>query len=128
MKAKRDILTEKSELKKMPYSLPDGYFEEFKAQMKPQRTLSPWKRALPYISVAASAAILIAGGLMLRQGSSPDDEFTHEDYLVFSNSMINTEYYEYDNEQYADAEMANDDIIDYLIYSGTTAEEIENCK
>ncbi len=123
----RDILAERPELRKMPYNTPEGYFEEFKSQMKPN-TRPLWKRVLPYVSVAASAALLLAGGLLLSQRSSIDDEFTHEDYLVFSNSMINPEYYEYESEQYADAEIANDDIIDYLIYSGVTAEEIENCK
>ncbi len=128
MKEKSDILAERTDLKKMPYTLPDGYFDEFRAQMKPYRTHSPRKRALPYISAAASIALLLAAGLLLSQRNSPADEFTHEDFLVFSDSMITTEYYEYTSEQYADAEMANDDIIDYLIYSGITAEEIEHYK
>ncbi len=126
MKEKRDKLAERPELKNMPYSLPEGYFDEFRRNMKPCG--SPRMKALPYISAAASAALLLAGGLLLSQRTSPADEFTHEDYLVFSDSMINSEYYEYATEQYADAEIANDDIIDYLIYSGITAEEIETYK
>ncbi len=125
MKEKRDILIERSELKEMPYNLPEGYFDEFKSKMKPYGKRSKPK-IIPYISAAASVVLLLTGGLLLSQRTSPADEFTHEDFLVFSDSMINTEYYEYDSEQYA--EMTNDDIIDYLIYSGISAEEVEQCK
>ncbi len=124
----RDILAERSDLKKMPYILPEGYFDEFKKNMRLPEAHSPMKKAMPFVSIAASAALLIAGGLMLSQLAALDDDFTQEDFLVFSNSMINPEYYEYSSEQYADAEIANDDIIDYLIYSGITAEEIEHHK
>ncbi len=128
MKEKRDILAERSELKKMPYNLPEGYFDGFKSQMKPYGPKRSGRKMIPYISAAASVALLLAGGLLLSHRTSPADEFTHEDFLVFSDSMINTEYYEYSSEQYADAEMTNDDIIDYLIYSGISAEEVEQCK
>ncbi len=124
----RDILAERSELKKMPYILPKGYLEEFKKNMKPPGAHSPIKKAMPFVSVAASMVLLLAGGLLLSRLAAPDDDFTQEDFLVFSSSMINSEYYEYSSEQYADAEIANDDIIDYLIYSGITAEEIEHYK
>ncbi len=128
MKEKRDILAERPELKKIPYTIPKGYFEEFKMQTKPCRRQSPWKKAGPYISIAASVTLLLAGGLLFSRLSSPADDFTHEDFLIFSDSMTSTEYYEYTAEQYADAEIANDDIIDYLIYSGISAEEIEHYK
>ncbi len=128
MKETRDILAERPELKKMPYTIPEGYFEEFRMQNRPCRRQSPWKKAGPYISIAASIAVLLTGGLILSRPNSPADDFTHEDFLVFSDSMTSTEYYEYAAEQYADAEMANDDIIDYLIYSGITVEEIEHYK
>ncbi len=127
----RDILAERPELKKMPYNIPEGYFEGFRTHMKPNMTNSLRKRTPAYVSIAASIAVLLAGGFMTSQRSSPADEFTHEDYLVFSSSMINSinsEYYENSTNQYADADIANDDIIDYLIYSGITAEEIEHYK
>ncbi len=127
----RDILAERHELKNMPYSIPEGYFEGFKMNMKPYGCVRTRRKAVMYASAAASAAILLTAGILLSQRTSSADEFTHEDYLVFSDSMINSlnsEYYGYTNEQYAEAEMANDDIIDYLIYSGITAEEIEHYK
>ncbi len=122
----RDILADRPELKGMPYNLPEGYFDEFKAQMKPYGAHRSRRRLLPYVSVAASVALLTAAGLLLSQRLSPADEFTQEDFLVFSNSVSNSEYYESPSEQYAEAEIANDDIIDYLIYSGISAEEIEH--
>ncbi len=124
----RDILAERPELKKMPYSIPEGYFEGFKMNMKPYERHRERRKMIPYVSAAASLALLLAAGFLLSQSASADDEFTHEDFLVFSDSMITTEYYEYTSEQYAEAEMENDDIIDYLIYSGITAEEIEHYK
>ncbi len=125
MKESRDILAERPELRKMPYNLPEGYFDGFRMNMKPGRTQSPWKT---WISVAASVVILITGGLLFSRHISPADEFTHEDFLLFSDSMINTEYFEYTSEQYAEAEMTDEDIIDYLIYSGISAEEVEQYK
>ncbi len=124
----RDILAEKTELKNMAYHLPKGYFDEFKLNMKPPKEKPALSKAKPYLYVAASFAVLVAAGLALLRPALPDDEFTQEDFLVFSESMINTEYYEYSTDQYAEAEIANDDIIDYLIYSGITAEEIEQLK
>ncbi len=127
----RDILADRPELRNMPYTLPNGYFEGFRLNMEAYGKRRSRRKRLSYVSAAASVALLAAGGALLSRSTSPADEFTQEDYLVFSNSMINSihsEYYEDPSGQYADAEMANDDIIDYLIYSGITAEEIEQYK
>ncbi len=124
----RDILAEKPELKKMPYSTPEGYFEGFKTQMKPYESRRSRRTFIPYISAAASLALLVAAGFLFSQRTSNDFEMTQEDYLVFSTDMSTAEYYEYTSEQYAAAQMADDDIINYLIYSGITAEELEHYK
>jgi hypothetical protein len=51
---------------------------------------------------------------------------TYEDYLVHSDMLISTEY---DNESYyAEANMAEEDIVEYLIYTGMSAEAIELSK
>ncbi len=128
---KRDILAERPELKKVPYSLPEGYFQEFKANIDIYEKRKSRLNFIPYISVAASVVLLIAATFFLAQPTVPSDEFTQEDYLVFSSHMINSinsEYYSADIHQYADAEITNEDIIDYLIYSGLSAEEIEQYK
>ncbi len=121
----RDILAETPELKKMPYTVPEGYFDSFRSTVM-QSEPSPRRRMnAAYLSIAASFLLLLGAGLLLLQKLSPPEEFTQEDYLVFSGSMTNTEYYRNEN-QLADAEIAEEDIIDYLIYSGITVEEIEN--
>ncbi len=119
----RDILAEHPELKNLPYSIPEGYFDEFRAKAEATR---PRRNAIPYLSAAASAALLVGAGLHFMNGGSVE-ELTQEDFLVFSDSVINTEYYENMN-PIADAEIADEDIVDYLIYSGISVEEIENLK
>jgi hypothetical protein len=66
----------------------------------------------------------VAAGTFFLQKFTPAEDFTQEDYLVFSHSSMNVEYYD-TMDQIADAEIAAEDIIEYLIYSGITPEEIE---
>lgn len=122
----RDILAAKSELKNMPYSVPEGYFETFKAQAVPYREkeIGLVGRLMPYVAMAAVFVFLVTAGTFFLQRTSPAEEFTHEDFLVFSSGISNSEYYESMN-QIADADLAEEDIIAYLIYSGISAEEIE---
>lgn len=124
----RDILAENKDLRKQPYSVPEGYFDTFKSQMKPyekqQVTLAA--RLAPYVSIAAVFVFLVTAGTLFLKKSTPYDELTQEDFLVFSTAMANTEYYEMD--QIADAGLADEDIIEYLIYCGISAEEIELSK
>lgn len=124
---KRDILAENSGLRSKPYAVPEGYFESFKADMqhiaKPQQTHMLHK-LMPYASIAAVFVFLVAAGTFFLQKFTPADDFTQEDYLVFSHSSMNVEYYD-SMDQIADAEIAAEDIIEYLIYSGITPEEIE---
>ncbi len=122
----RDILAAKPELKKMPYSVPEGYFETFKAQAVPykEKEIGLVGRLMPYVAMAAVFVFLVTAGTFFLQRTSPAEEFTHEDFLVFSSGISNSEYYESMN-QIADADLAEEDIIAYLIYSGISAEEIE---
>ncbi|MBR2063989.1 MAG: hypothetical protein IJ971_04770 [Bacteroidales bacterium] len=122
----RDILAAKPELKNMPYCVPEGYFETFKAQAVPYREkeIGLVGRLMPYAAMAAVFVFLVTAGTFFLQRTSPVEEFTHEDFLVFSSGISNSEYYESMN-QIADAGLADEDIIAYLIYSGISAEEIE---
>ena len=129
---KRDILAEHAGLRSNPYAIPEGYFESFKADMKqmaqPQQT-PLLHRLMPYASIAAVFVFLVSAGTLFLQKFTPADDFTQEDYLVFSHNAMNAEYYDYESmDQIADAEIAAEDIIEYLIYSGITPEEIEICK
>lgn len=128
----QDILTSQKELKERPFSVPDGYFEAFKADVVSKNTItaaSPLRRMVPYIAVAASLTLLFGVGLSLNKSFKTRDVFSTEDYILFSDSMIHTIY---DNDastyQYADAELIDEDIIEYLIYTGESPESIELSK
>ena len=127
---KRDILAENPGLRSKPYAVPEGYFESFKADMKhiaqPQQT-PLLHRLMPYASIAAVFVFLVAAGTFFLQRTTPSEEFTQEDFLVLSNDISRMDYYE-EMDHIADAGIADEDIIEYLIYSGVSAEEIELSK
>ena len=54
---------------------------------------------------------------------------TEEDYMMFSDNIMTTIAYEMEyGAQLAEAEISDEDIINYLIYSGVTPEHIEFAK
>lgn len=126
----KDILhTLSSELKKTPYSVPEGYFESFRNRMyRTENLIEPrgiFSRMAPYLSMAAAFAVAVMAGTVLLRNTDASDQMTYEDYIVHSDMMISSIY---ENEyQVADAEtaVAEEDIINYLIYTGATAESIE---
>lgn len=130
---KNDILHNSSDkLRKMPYIIPDGYFEDFirtnqisvAAEHASHSTFM--RKLTPYLSMAAAFLLIVTVGRFLIQYTSAADEMTYEDYLVHSDIMIEAEY---ENDiQIAEALPADEDIIEYLIYTGVTAEAIELSK
>lgn len=131
----RDILQEVS-LKNNPYSVPEGYFESLKdravkyskpAEVAPMQ----FKRILTTaISMAAMFIIMVTAGTMFLKGVTPEEDLTEEDYIVFSDGYLELEMYDTDGmaEQYADASISDEDIIEYLIYTGVSQEFIEMSK
>lgn len=82
--------------KQIPYSTPEGYFENLKAGLKaiPAREgagePSPARKMAPYFALAATLAVaFILGGAILRKTAGPyggqasDDEII--EYLISSN-------------------------------------------
>ena len=126
---KQDILSEKPQLRKQAYIVPEGYFEELRSQIKPPQTVQlNWTQKLvPLVSMAATFILMVTAGTFFLQRATPSEEFTQEDFLVFSNDIARIDYYEEMN-HIADADIADEDIIEYLIYSGVSAEEIELSK
>lgn len=127
----QDILTTQKELKERPFSVPDGYFETFRAEAVRNSTItiaSPLRRLVPYMALAASFALLLGVGFSLNGNLKTTDEFSTEDYILFSDSMIHTIYDDDATYQYADAELMDEDIIEYLIYTGESPESIELSK
>ena len=126
-----DILKYSSdELRKMPYTVPEGYFEQVKAEISrstaSEEGVSLWRKAVPYISVAATFLIMVSAGTFFLEKTTQQDGMTYEDYLVHSDMLIEAEYEQ--DTQIADATIAAEDIIEYLIYTGVTAEDIEQSK
>ena len=131
----KDILQE-PKLKKMPYSIPEGYFEKMKAEARKCTEPAPmhisiWTRLAPYAGIAAMFLfILTLGKLFVGQqdadtaGTLTEDISTYEDYLVFSD-MPDI----YLNEPETEEEgIADEDIIEYLIYIGVSENDIEHSK
>lgn len=126
----RDILADNPKLKEQVYSVPDGYFSEFKAGMTPYAYVEPSlaRRLVPYLSMAAVFIFLVTAGTFFLQQTTPADEFTQEDFILYSSNISGIGLYEEEPDQLADAGIADEDIIEYLIYSGISAEEIELSK
>lgn len=124
----KDILKENTQLKQMPFSTPEGYFESLKQNLKDKGhdsrgigTVATWSR----ISVAAAIAILVTAGAILMSSPSTANEFTEEDYLVFSDD-ISTDVIYSASTLYAYTEgISDEDIIEYLIDSDWEADDIE---
>ena len=126
----KDILNSLN-LKKMPFDTPEGYFERFKAGMKKEAMPRSgiWNRFVPYAGLAAAFLSIFAIGTAILERSVEDTEMIQDDYLVLYDNMPVTTIYEIGEEaQLADAAMNEEDIINYLIYSGITAEELEQYK
>lgn len=126
----RDILADNPQLKQQAYNVPEGYFEDFRSQMKPYKAVQQnyWtEKLVPIVSMAATFILLVAAGTFFLQRTTPSEEFTQEDFLVYSSNVSRIDYYE-EMDHIADAGIADEDIIEYLIYSGVSAEEIELSK
>lgn len=124
-----DILKDLKELRQMPFGTPDGYFEAFRSKVKKPRAqgISLWSRIKPYASVAAVFIFMVTAGTFILERTAGPAGLTQEDYILFSdNFTLNTIYQE--DAKIADAAIQDEDIIEYLIYSGVSAEEIELSK
>ena len=131
MKMGNDILKDRTELKQMPFSVPEGYFDSFKnANAVPvAKRVSLWNRMAPYAAMAAVFVSLVAAGTFLLERSTPQYQMTEEDYVMFADNMMNTIAYEIEyGDQIAEADLSEEDIINYLIYTGVSAELIELSK
>ena len=129
---KNDILnTLSSEFRKMPYCVPEGYFDTLKQDLqRTGRTHSVERRlrnrVASYASIAAAAAIMATSGIMLMKNILTHEDMTYEDYLVHSEAILGEEYQ--DEITVIENEVNEEDIIEYLIYTGVTAELIETSK
>ena len=128
----KDILMDKA-LKGNPYSTPEGYFDSFKVKAESftrPKTVSVniWQQLKSYVAVAAMFIFMVTAGTFFLKKTTPIEDFDHEDYIVFSEGYFDFEVDTENEEQYADADISADDIIEYLIYIGVNEETIELSK
>lgn len=122
-----DILKDKAnELKKCPYTVPEGYFDSLRHNIKRngQKGRNVLTLVTPYIAMAASFALLVTAGTFFLKKVTAEDTMTYEDYIVHSDHY--SIYIESDMEE--QEEISDEDLVNYLIYSGVTAEVIELSK
>ena len=124
---RHDILKDPS-LKECPFTTPEGYFDDLKKRAirysQPVQTPVHQSRKIimSLTSVAAAFIIMIAAGAFFLSHNSQDDMFTQEDFLVFSSDITDDLLFD----TYAETDILEDDIIEYLIYSGESREDIES--
>ena len=115
---------------KKAFNVPEGYFEGLKARLGdiPEQgmTLSLTQRLKPYLALAACfATLLIAGNAALKgtTGGAAGDEYSEIAYAYLSQTIQAEEYLQSD---FAERDTITDeDVINYLIDSGASAELIE---
>lgn len=114
-------------LKENPFIVPEGYFTTLKDTVVkyPRSELVPRKENrnifITLLSMAAMFVAIVTAGTFFLSKATPEETYSQEDFLVFSNNITDEMLYE----TYADAEIMEDDIIEYLIYSGESVESIE---
>lgn len=130
MNGKRDILDEER-LHNDPFMVPEGYLEGLSlkaAQIaREQGACRPTiaRRVAPYVAIAASfAAIVAIGSAVLKNvhfGSSEiDQDALFAEYLVPVTEPESVYYLAMNDSE----ELTEEEIVEYLIESGATLEEI----
>ena len=130
--SERNIMYDDS-LRKCPYSVPEGYFDSLKERAMKYAQPAPvfqFKRVLyTAVSMAAMFILMVTAGTFFLKGVTSTEDLTEEDYMVFTDGYIDLELYDDGlSEQYADASISNEDIVEYLIYTGVSEELIELSK
>ena len=130
--SERNIMYDDS-LRICPYSVPEGYFDSLKERAMKYAQPAPvfqFKRVLyTAVSMAAMFILMVTAGTFFLKGVTSAEDLTEEDYMVFTDGYIDLELYDDGlSEQYADASISNEDIVEYLIYTGVSEELIELSK
>ncbi|MCR5003713.1 MAG: hypothetical protein K5984_05020 [Bacteroidales bacterium] len=115
-------------------TVPEGYFENLQMRLseipeKEKTKVVPLRTKLvPYVSLAAGFAILLAVGNFVLRSTATSTTATSEDeeQLYYASLLSTTVGYE---DLYYDEETADeDDIINYLIESGTSLNQIASVR
>jgi len=129
----KDYLSDEK-LRRNPYSVPDGYFEKLPDRMfsavrenslKEAQRPRGIRRFAPYASLAAAMLVLLSVGSLLIKRTLIQEDSANLDNLtayfdITSLSETDATYYSYDCEK----DLTDEDIIDYLIQIGASAETV----
>lgn len=131
-----DILQTDKNLKRMPYRLPESYFTDLTERLEEKRHENPvvtpdhrtlWQILAPYAAMAAMFTIIALGGKALAGIAGHQNEWTDQEEFIYTELMPVTgpsgQFYETSSNEYI-AGASDNDIIEYLIYSGVSIEEI----
>lgn len=114
----KNILEDKN-LKKNTYSVPEDYFADLEQRLSlipGKKTGRPWM--VTAVSIAASLAVAVTAGMMLISKPS-EQEADYEAYIYNSYPSGNPESLFTETKDYTPSQ---DDIIEYLINTGTNVE------
>lgn len=118
----------------MPFKVPDGYFD--RVQLRAMNTargkdtgqrsgLS--RRLLRITTAAAMLAAAVTGGLSITRNRTLYEEQMLDEAFFYAELMPNDTGILYGEDSYgyiADSDISDEDIIDYLIYSGIPVEQL----
>lgn len=115
------------------YQVPEGYFDGLKARLEdiPAEAAdaaygaSLWQRLHPYVALAACFAVALVAGALFLGGSdpgAPEAELQHY-YYTHLRSVEDPMALFYE-EDYPAYEVSEDDILEYLISTGATADYV----
>lgn len=129
---KSDDILKTGNLRENPFGTPAGYLEHLPERLSGAvagNLAKPgWAdRISPYFAMAALFLILVTAGTFLLKYSVPVDEGDME-AVAYSNIIpVTAPYSIMYSQSYEDEEhITEDDIIDYLIFSGVSLNSIEN--
>lgn len=120
------------------YNVPEGYFEGLKARLEripaehpaaPARRPFTWMRIRPYVALAACLALLLTAGTILldrKADLSGTSESVYEQ-MMYSDLIPDTDpdsIFGAPSSPDESYDISDEDIVDYLISSGASAELI----
>ncbi len=121
-----------------PYSVPEGYFEGLKSRLEripaehplPRERRFPilWTRIRPYVAMAACLALLLAAGAFFldrKAGLDGTDGISIYEQMMYSDMIPDTDpflVFGAPSDEEDSFEISDEDIMDYLISSGASAE------
>lgn len=137
--AKRIDISDEANTRRMPYSVPEGYFEKLQARLRvipsehplPVQTAADVRPSLfvrlrPYIALAAAFIFMVVAGtgiLKLSTGNLNSNSYENEDLYSYAEYVLRTDPYAFYEENTGEL-LTEEDIADYLINTGVPVEHI----